>query len=164
MFYKKHLLKNKKLTFAINNKRSNSNNISFNSNNSSSIALNNKNVNCKSKDKLNNKNNSKIVNRNGSFSKILEKKEDNLKNISKDINNDMYSNFNTFDNNIVKDIRITIYNSILKKDLTGKPFLEYVCEVRNGKEKYVLNKKFGHFIMLYKALKTAFKDNSKLPR
>ena len=159
------VIKNRKLVSHLNNKNSNSKNSSSNN-----LTLNNKNNNSISKDKTDNKTNSKKVNRNSSFSKILEKKEDNLKNIDKNINSDIYansnSNFNTINdnnNNTTNDIRIKITNSVLKKDLMGKPFLEYVCDVRNGKEKYTLNKKFGHFIMLYKALKTAFKDNIKLP-
>ena len=63
--------------------------------------------------------------------------------------------------NYTLNIRVT--NTILKKDITGKPFLDYICEINNGKEKYKLNKKFGHFIMLHKSLKSLFKDLVKLP-
>ena len=45
----------------------------------------------------------------------------------------------------------------------GKPFLEYVCEIKKGDKVFKLNKKLGHFIMLHKALKSIFKDNLKLP-
>ena len=45
----------------------------------------------------------------------------------------------------------------------GKPFLEYVIEVKKGEKVFKINKKFGHFIMLHKALKTIFKENLKLP-
>jgi phosphoenolpyruvate carboxylase len=58
---------------------------------------------------------------------------------------------------------IKVSNSVLKKDITGKPFLDYICDVKNGNENYSLNKKFGHFIMLHKALKSLFKDTIKLP-
>ena len=44
----------------------------------------------------------------------------------------------------------------------GKPFLEYVCEIKKGDKVFKLNKKLGHFIMLHKALKSIFKDNLKL--
>ena len=59
-------------------------------------------------------------------------------------------------------LEIKISNSVLKKDLTGKPFLEYICNIKNGADVYTLNKKFGHFIMLHKALKNSIKD-IKLP-
>ena len=111
-----------------------------------------------------NENNNKILNqtqtkktlRNGSFSKILDKRENKdtyLSIINKDNNN-----------NIIKknDVQIKVINSILKKDLHGKPYLEYVCEIKKGDKVYKLNKKFGHFIMLHKALKSIFKDNLKL--
>ena len=153
--------KNKKLAYSLNNKIPNSNNSTLTNSSSKNLSTNNKiNNNSKSKDKGEYKTNTKKVNRNCSFSKILDKNEDNIKDITKEINNDMGVSNN---NAMGGDVQIKIVNSILKKDLTGKPFLEYICDVRNGKEKYTLNKKFGHFIMLYKALKTAFKDNSSLP-
>ena len=111
-----------------------------------------------------NENNNKILNqtqtkktlRNGSFSKILDKRE----------NKDTYLSIINRDNNnnIIKknDVQIKVINSILKKDLHGKPYLEYVCEIKKGDKVYKLNKKFGHFIMLHKALKSIFKDNLKL--
>jgi hypothetical protein len=73
------------------------------------------------------------------------------------------SNFNTIDAHIKKDLDIKVINSVLKKDITGKPFLDYICEVKNGSQSYKLNKKFGHFMMLHKALKSIFKDSLKLP-
>ena len=174
--------KNRRLTCLLTNKNSNSNNNSFNNStnsSSNSINTNNKNYNnhnnnninkCKSRDRQNiksdsnsNSNQNKVVNRNVSFSKILDKKEDKLKNINKEVNNNIYGNYYTNGNINKKFVKIKITNSVLKKDITGKPFLEYICEVKNGNEKYLLNKKFGHFMMLYKSLKTTFKDNSKLP-
>ena len=156
--------KNKKLSLSFGNKNINSNSNSFNdSTNISNLILGNKNnniKNSKSRDKQEikvNSNQNKLINRNGSFSKILDKKEDKYK-----INKDIYPNYYTNDSSI-KDINIKITNSILKKDITGKPFLDYICEVKNGKENYILNKKFGHFMMLHKSLKTIFKDNIKLP-
>ena len=156
--------KNKKLSLSFGNKNINSNSNSFNdSTNISNLILGNKNnniKNSKSRDKQEikvNSNQNKLINRNGSFSKILDKKEDKYK-----INKDIYPNYYTNDSSI-KDINIKITNSILKKDITGKPFLDYICEVKNGNENYILNKKFGHFMMLHKSLKTIFKDNIKLP-
>ena len=55
-------------------------------------------------------------------------------------------------------IEIRISNSVLKKDITGKPYLEYICNIKNGNDVFTLNKKFGHFIMLNKALKNRLKD------
>ena len=168
------IIKNKKLSYLLNNKNSSSNNNSTNSSSNNIMPIhktNNSNnlKNSKSRDKQEIKNNvnqntnkSKNINRNGSFSKILDNKEDKFKNINKDINNNMNPNYNTT-NNIKNVLQIKIANSVLKKDITGKPFLDYICEVKNGKQNYSLNKKFGHFIMLHKSLKTTFKDNVKLP-
>ena len=81
-------------------------------------------------------------------------------------NNNNTTNINTnatTNNNINNFLDIKVSNSVLKKDITGKPFLDYICDVKNGNEIYSLNKKFGHFIMLHKALKSLFKDTIKLP-
>jgi len=122
----------------------------------STILSNNLNLNS------NNTQNKNNINRNSSYSKVSENKDDKFKDISKEpkiIN----SNYNTIDAHIKKDLDIKVINSVLKKDITGKPFLDYVCEVKNGSQSYKLNKKFGHFMMLHKALKSIFKDNLKLP-
>jgi FtsZ-binding cell division protein ZapB len=74
--------------------------------------------------------------------------------------NNNNSNINVNTNNLL-DIKVS--NSVLKKDITGKPFLDYICDVKNGNESYTLNKKFGHFIMLHKSLKLLFKDLIQLP-
>jgi hypothetical protein len=175
---KELVVKNKKLSNSLNNKN-NSNNNSFNSstNNSSNNLISNIMINNNSNNLFNNKLNekpiiknnyntnsnqnstkNKAINRNGSFTKILDKKEEKYNSINKE---SVLSAYITSDPN--KDIKIKVSNSVLKKDLTGRPFLDYVCEVKNGKENYSINKKFGHFIMLHKALKGIFKDNLKLP-
>jgi hypothetical protein len=75
---------------------------------------------------------------------------------------------NTLKNNSIntdmnKSLNIKISNTVLKKDITGKPFLDHICEIKNGNKSYTLNKKFGHFIMLHKSLKLLFKDLIQLP-
>ena len=117
----------------------------------------------------------------GSFNNNNLKNNSNSNMINnKDISNDytkkntVSENQNIFEkNNIAKNnldsnnnlLDIKVINSVLKKDITGKPFLDYICEVKNGNESYLLNKKFGHFIMLHKALKglSKEKDSFKLP-
>ena len=74
-------------------------------------------------------------------------------------NNNLIQNNNSNNNTL----EIKVSNSILKKDITGKPFLDYICEIKNGNDNYSLNKKFGHFILLQKNLKSLFKDQVKLP-
>jgi hypothetical protein len=166
---------NKKLTSSLNgNSHNSSANTTYNSSSNSLSNINN-NINTynESKDNKyelknstnisnilnsNNAQNKNNINRNNSFSKVTENKEDKFKD-PKIIN----SNFNTIDAHIKKDLDIKVINSVLKKDITGKPFLDYICEVKNGNQSYKLNKKFGHFMMLHKALKSIFKDNLKLP-
>ena len=87
----------------------------------------------------------------------------NQKYNSIDDNQSNNSNKNTNSNSSNNPLEIKISNSILKKDITGKPFLDYICDIKNGNESYSLNKKFGHFILLHKNLKNLFKDSIKLP-
>ena len=117
----KNIRKNKDI-----NNNSNSNSNSNNTSTNKIIPINQSNQN--------NQNQKKII-RNGSFSKVLEKRG---------------------------NLEIRIINSVLKKDIHGYPFLEYICEVKKGEKNYKINKKFGHFIMLHKALKSLFKENLKL--
>ncbi len=71
------------------------------------------------------------------------------------------SSYSLNNNNSILEIKIV--NSILKKDVTGKPFLEYICNIKNGSDIYSINKKFGHFMLLHKAIKNSVKDGIKLP-
>ena len=78
-------------------------------------------------------------------------------------NNNILLN-NTIPENIINiPPEIKISNSVLKKDLTGKPFIEYICNVKNGSDTYSINKKFGHFLLLHKTLKNLLKDSVALP-
>ena len=70
---------------------------------------------------------------------------------------------NTNNTGINKLLTIKISNTVLKKDITGRPFLDYICEIKKSNESYMLNKKFGHFIMLHKSLNKLFKDTIMLP-
>ena len=148
---------NKKLSYSLNN---NSNNSSTNSLSNNMSSFNDSKENKQEMKKSNVS--SQKVNRNGSSSKTIENKDEKYKDLNKEINN-LYLNYNEKDINKTKDIEIKVINSVLKKDITGKPFLDYICEVKNGNQNYKLNKRFGHFMMLHKALKTQFKDNIKLP-
>ena len=92
-----------------------------------------------------------------------QSKNMNLNSINNNYNSTNVNTNNNFSNNINSLLDIKVSNSVLKKDITGKPFLDYICDVKNGNDSYSLNKKFGHFIMLHKALKGLFKDTIKLP-
>ena len=166
---------NKSLGKPINNK--NSTNININNNNENNNNLinhkssNNLELITKEKEKIKDKDKEK------DFFKIINDNPLNKKNYID------YSTFNnttkiptspylqnpeekykTNDNNKNKsDLEIKVSNSVLKKDITGKPFLEYICDIKKENEVYSINKKFGHFIMLHKALKSSFKDTIKLP-
>lgn len=62
-----------------------------------------------------------------------------------------------------KKTSITISSTILKQDETGKPYLEYICEVNSNGNTWNVNKKFNQFALFNKALKNLFKDLILLP-
>ena len=99
-----------------------------------------------------------------------DKDKDNLFNSTNSQKKIDIFEYNSPGNNLIQNnnsnnntLEIKVNNSILKKDITGKPFLDYICEIKNGNDNYSLNKKFGHFILLQKNLKSLFKDQVKLP-
>ena len=99
-----------------------------------------------------------------------DKDKDNLFNSTNSQKKIDIFEYNSPGNNLIQNnnsnnntLEIKVSNSILKKDITGKPFLDYICEIKNGNDNYSLNKKFGHFILLQKNLKSLFKDQVKLP-
>ena len=157
-----------------------SNNITSSSTNSSSISnsvnINNYNTQPQAKSVLldenihakNLENNPKVAHHVKYNSIDKNKNQSKNMNLNSNFINNNYNTTNTTINtntmantNNLLDIKVS--NSVLKKDITGKPFLDYICDVKNGSESYSLNKKFGHFIMLHKALKSLFKDTIKLP-
>ena len=60
-------------------------------------------------------------------------------------------------------INISIIGNKIKKDETGKPFLEYLIEVKTAKKNYKISKKFLQFSLLNKTLKNLFKNLINLP-
>ena len=78
-------------------------------------------------------------------------------------NNLLLNNSNPENNTNNNLLEIKVTSSVLKKDITGKPFIEYICNITNGSDIYSLNKKFGHFLLLHKTIKNLLKDSTKLP-
>ena len=114
----------------------------------------------------NNSNKSQNLNHNNSTNNtLLSNNTNNINNISTTSGNESKINNSDLSINSKEndELDIKVINSLLKKDITGKPFLDYICEIKKKGENYRLNKKFGHFLMLHKALKSLFKDMIKLP-
>ena len=82
------------------------------------------------------------------------------------------SQFNTFKNVKLKTpqekktnkLQIKIINSMLKKDEYGRPYLDYICEVKYNDKEWKILKKFNQFALLHNAIKNLFKDTFQLPK
>ena len=90
---------------------------------------------------INNLNINNITN-NNSISKI--------NNMNNTRNNNSYLNLMNFN---PKKIKIKIIKGRIRKDKTGKPYLEYIIEINYLNKNWQINKRFNQFTNLYKNLK-----------
>ena len=157
----------------------NNNNISNIKNTRNSISIINKSDNKNYKDINNNYINRTSLKHKSSNNLDLVRKKESTKEIPKkeyidystfnnttkipQSNNLLLNNSNPENNTNNNLLEIKVTSSVLKKDITGKPFIEYICNIKNGSDIYSLNKKFGHFLLLHKTIKNLLKDSTKLP-
>ena len=87
-------------------------------------------------------------------------------NINKNLN---YSNYKE---NIISNknkelndssIKIKIINHVLKKNNSGKPYFDYICEIKSKEKTNKLHRKLINFYTLHKSLKEFFKDKIIIP-
>ena len=82
------------------------------------------------------------------------------------------SQFNTFKNINLQTpkekksnkLQVKIKNTMLKKDEYGKPYLDYICEVKYNDKEWKLLKKFNQFVFFHNSIKNLFKDTIQLPK
>ena len=72
------------------------------------------------------------------------------------------NNKENIDKNI-ESIKIKIINNVLKKNASGKPYLDYVCEIKNQEKTNKLHRKLMNFYALHKSLIEFFKDKINIP-
>ena len=85
----------------------------------------------------------------------------NKNNINKNLN------FNDDINNKYdpEKLKIKIIKGRIRKDKTGKPYLEYIININYDNSKiWNINRKFNQFTNLYKALRTISQENFELPQ
>ena len=93
--------------------------------------------------------------------------------ILKDINNSNLSYINNKENiinnkinckeKIDESLKIKIINHVLKKNMSGKPYLDYICEIKNKENTNKLHRKLMNFYVLHKSLIEYFKDKIIIP-
>ena len=60
-------------------------------------------------------------------------------------------------------IKIKIINHVLKKNNSGKPYLDYICEIKCKEKTKKLHKKLMNFYSFHKSLIEFFKDKISIP-
>ena len=135
------------------NKKDNNNNILTNTN--TSITINNNSENASTFNNVTNDNNN-----------ILIKAGNNKNNNIYDNNNNGNNNNKKISNNnfIPQKLKIKIIKGRIRKDKSGKPYLEYIININyNNTINWNIIRRFNQFTNLYKTLRTLSKDNFELP-
>ena len=105
--------------------------------------------------------------------KIIENNENNECNEDKNMSNEFFktidntdkeekeSDINNKDN--LESLNIKIINHVLKKNNSGIPYLDYICEIKNKEKTKKIHRKLKNFYKLHKSLKEFFKDKINIP-
>ena len=76
-------------------------------------------------------------------------------------------NYNNSNNNKEMNdysgIKIRVINHVLKRNNSGKPYLDYICEIKYKEKTKKLHKKLMNFYSLHKSLIDFFKDKINIP-
>ena len=118
--------------------------------------------------KINNK--QSIDNINNNIESIKTNEILNSESILNNINNPNL-NYNHNKENIINNIsdtnleslKIKIVNNVLKKSMSGKPYFDYICEIKNNDKTNKLHRKLMNFYVLHKSLIEYFKDKINIP-
>ena len=86
-------------------------------------------------------------------------------NVNKRLNYGDKGNIMVDKNKELKDysIKIKIINHILKKNNSGKPYFDYICEIKSKEKSNKLHKKLINFYSFHKSLIEFFKDKIIIP-
>jgi hypothetical protein len=155
----------------INNLNNNGNNIIYNS-----IHLKNKKENSYSNNNITNFTNANTSGTNNNSDNVsLKGKNNDKKNYYRNINLYYYTNDNNsnskcksnVNNNntfVPKKLKIKIIKGRIRKDKSGKPYLEYLINLNyDNIQNWNINRRFNQFTNLYKTLRTLCKGNFELP-
>ena len=105
--------------------------------------------------------------------KIIENNENNECNEDKNMSNEFFKTIDNTDkeekesdiNNkdSLESLNIKIINHVLKKNNSGIPYLDYICEIKNKEKTKKVHRKLKNFYKLHKSLKEFFKDKINIP-
>ena len=147
--------------FTISNSSINSYNtgtLNSNNNNSNNIIINSDNKYSSKTENVN------VVKNNMSINTVISGNENYSVNTHMSNNNRNY-NLNKINNNYFPEkLKIKIIKGRIRKDKSGKPYLEYIININYDNIKnWNVNRRFNQFTNLYKTLRTLSKENFELP-
>ena len=147
--------------FTISNSSINSYNtgtLNSNNNNSNNIIINSDNKYSSKTENVN------VVKNNMSINTVISGNENYSVNTHMSNNNRNY-NLNKINNNYFPEkLKIKIIKGRIRKDKSGKPYLEYIININYDNIKnWNINRRFNQFTNLYKTLRTLSKENFELP-
>ena len=147
--------------FTISNSSINSYNtgtLNSNNNNSNNIIINSDNKYSSKTENVN------MVKNNMSINTVISGNENYSVNTHMSNNNRNY-NLNKINNNYFPEkLKIKIIKGRIRKDKSGKPYLEYLININYDNIKnWNINRRFNQFTNLYKTLRTLSKENFELP-
>ena len=114
-----------------------------------------------------------IENGNGNDVEEFKIIENNESNDDKNMSNEFFKTIDNTDkeekeldiNNkdSIESLKIKIINHVLKKNNSGIPYLDYICEIKNKEKTKKIHRKLKNFYTLHKSLKEFFKDKINIP-
>ena len=164
-------IKNNTNTIISMNKSIMNNVQNLNKSNKDNTEIKDKDIDFKKEEKENVINHSEInginnLNLNDAFKAIevldKEKQMNNINNPNLSFNS-KENIINNIQEKNLDNLKIKIVNNILKKNMSGKPYFDYVCEIKNHEKVYKLHRKLMNFYVLHKSLTEFFKDKLIIP-
>ncbi len=81
----------------------------------------------------------------------------------KNCNNESKSRINNENIFNPEKLKLKILKAKVKQDEIGKPYLDYIIDIKYNEQNWRINKKFNQFITLYKAIKNLFQNVIEMP-
>ena len=87
----------------------------------------------------------------------------NINNPNLNYNHNKENIINNISDTNLESLKIKIVNNVLKKSMSGKPYFDYICEIKNNDKTNKLHRKLMNFYVLHKSLIEYFKDKINIP-
>ena len=90
----------------------------------------------------------------------IEDFKEHYKNCTNESKSRINNNENIFN---PEKLKLKILKAKVKQDEIGKPYLDYIIDIKYNEQNWRINKKFNQFITLYKAIKNLYQNIIEIP-